>query len=147
MIDKFKPQPEVREADAKCRLSLNIVYIDELKPDPANPRRHTKQQIRNIADSIRAFGFNVPVLIDREKNVGAGHGRVLACGELGWSEVPNALPRSPHPGAGPGLQDCRQSLDRDLRVGRPLALTREPGSVVPVLLAFACERRVAFNDR
>jgi hypothetical protein len=44
MIDKFKPQPEVREADAKCRLSLNIVYIDELKPDPANPRRHTKQQ-------------------------------------------------------------------------------------------------------
>jgi ParB-like chromosome segregation protein Spo0J len=45
-------------------LSLNIVYrrIDELKPDPANPRRHTKQQIRNIADSIRSFGFNVPVL-------------------------------------------------------------------------------------
>src|SRR5436190_1024912 len=40
-------------ADAKCRLSLNIVYrrIDELKPDPANPRRHTKQQIRKIADT------------------------------------------------------------------------------------------------
>src|SRR5437762_10226927 len=53
MINKFKPQPEVREADAKCRLSLNIVYrrIDELKPDPANPRRHTKQQIRKIADT------------------------------------------------------------------------------------------------
>ena len=90
MINKFKPQPEVREADAKCSLSLNIVYrrIDELKPDPANPRRHTKQQIRKIADSIRAFGFNVPVLIDRENNVVAGHGRLLACGELGWSEVP-----------------------------------------------------------
>jgi hypothetical protein len=40
MIDKFKPQPDVREADSKCRLSLNIDYrrIDELKPDPANPR-------------------------------------------------------------------------------------------------------------
>src|SRR5207248_7887812 len=47
VIHKFKPQPDVREADAKCSLSLNIVYrrIDELKPDPANPRRHTKQQI------------------------------------------------------------------------------------------------------
>ena len=90
MIHKFKPQPDVREADAKCSLSLNIVYrrIDELKPDPANPRRHTKQQIRKIADSIRAFGFNVPVLIDRENNVGAGHGRLLACAELGWTEVP-----------------------------------------------------------
>ena len=90
MINKFKPQPSVQEADSKCSLSLNIVYrrIDELKPDPANPRRHSKQQIRKIADSIRAFGFNVPVLIDREKNVVAGHGRLLACGELGWSEVP-----------------------------------------------------------
>ena len=90
MIHKFKPQPDVREADAKCSLSLNIVYrrIDELKPDPANPRRHTKQQIRKIAGSIRAFGFNVPVLIDRENNVVAGHGRLLACAELGWTEVP-----------------------------------------------------------
>jgi DNA modification methylase len=90
MIDKFKPQPYVREADSKCSLSLNIVYrrVDELKPDPANPRRHTKQQIRKIAESIRAFGFNVPVLIDREENVVAGHGRLLACGELGLREVP-----------------------------------------------------------
>ena len=80
MIDKFKPQPYVQEADTKCGSSLNIVYrrVDELKPDPANPRRHGNQQIRKIADSIRAFGFNVPVLIDREKNVVAGHGRLLA---------------------------------------------------------------------
>ena len=90
MIDKFKPQPYVQEPDTKCGSSLNIVYrrIDELKPDPANPRRHGKQQIRKIADSIRVFGFNVPVLIDREKNVVAGHGRLLACAELGWTEVP-----------------------------------------------------------
>ena len=72
---------------------LNIVYrrIDELKPDPANPRRHSKQQIRKIADSIQAFGFNVPVLIDREKNVVAGHGRLLACDELGWTEVATVI--------------------------------------------------------
>ena len=69
---------------------LEVIYrrIDELKPDPANPRRHSKQQIRQIANSIKAFGFNAPILIDRDGNIIAGHGRWLACRELGWSEVP-----------------------------------------------------------
>ena len=50
---------------------LQIVYrgIDQLKPDPANPRRHSKKQVRQIADSIRVFNFNVPILIDRHGNV------------------------------------------------------------------------------
>src|SRR5262252_10685290 len=71
-------------------LTLEIIYrrIDELKPDAANPRRHNKQQIRQIANSIEAFGFNVPILIDRDGNIIAGHGRWLGCRELGWSEVP-----------------------------------------------------------
>jgi ParB-like chromosome segregation protein Spo0J len=71
-------------------LDLSIVYRrrDELKPDPANPRRHTKKQIRKIAESIKAFGFNVPILIDRNENVIAGHGRLLAARELGCGEVP-----------------------------------------------------------
>ena len=62
----------------------------ELKPDPANPRRHSKKQIKQIAKSIRVFGFNVPVLVDRDSNVIAGHGRLLACGELGIDEVPTS---------------------------------------------------------
>ena len=71
-------------------LSLAITYrcVDGLKLDPANPRRHSKKQVRQIADSIRAFGLNVPILIDRDNNVIAGHGRLLACGELGITEVP-----------------------------------------------------------
>ena len=90
MTKNIEPQAYLRERNSKCGLSLSIVYrrIGELKPDPANPRRHTKQQIRKIADSIRTFGFNVPVLIDRENNVVAGCGRLLACRELGWTEVP-----------------------------------------------------------
>ena len=70
--------------------NLKIVYcrIDTLKPDPANPRRHTKRQIRQIADSIKTFGFNVPILIYRDGNVVAGHGRLLACRLLGITEVP-----------------------------------------------------------
>jgi DNA modification methylase len=71
-------------------LNLKIIYrrIDELKPDPANPRRHTKKQIRKIAGSIKAFGFSVPILVDRDGNVIAGHGRLLAVRQLGCSEVP-----------------------------------------------------------
>jgi DNA modification methylase len=69
---------------------MSVVYrrIEELKPDPANPRRHSKKQIRQIADSIKTFGFNVPVLVDADLNVKAGHGRLLACRELGWTELP-----------------------------------------------------------
>ena len=52
--------------------------LEELKPDPANPRCHGKRQIRQIAKSIEAFGFNVPILIDREGKVIAGHGRLAA---------------------------------------------------------------------
>jgi DNA modification methylase len=87
---RTKPQPYVPESKLKRSSSLNIVYrrIDELKPDPANPRRHAKKQVRQIAHSITEFGFNVPVLLDRENNVIAGHGRLLACRELGWSEAP-----------------------------------------------------------
>ena len=60
----------------------------ELKPDLTNPRCHSKKQIRQIAKSIKAFDFNVPILIDREGHVIAGNGRLLACDELGIDEVP-----------------------------------------------------------
>lgn len=75
---------------SKTRIELGIVYrrIDDLKPDPANPRRHTRKQVRQIAESIKAFGFNVPILIDRYGNIIAGHGRWLAGRELGITEVP-----------------------------------------------------------
>jgi DNA modification methylase len=71
-------------------LSLAVTYrpVDGLKLDPANPRRHSRMQIRQIANSIEAFGFNVPILIDRDGNVIAGHGRLLACRERGVTEVP-----------------------------------------------------------
>jgi ParB-like chromosome segregation protein Spo0J len=49
--------------------------------DPANPRRHSKKQIRQIANSIQVFDFNVPILIDRDNKVIAGHGRLFACRE------------------------------------------------------------------
>jgi DNA modification methylase len=70
--------------------SSEIIYrpLDGLRPDPANPRCHSKKQVRQIAESIKAFGFNVPILIDREDNVVAGDGRLAACRELGMTQVP-----------------------------------------------------------
>jgi DNA modification methylase len=70
------------------RMSVTYRRIGELKPDPANPRRHSNKQIRQIANSIKAFGFNVPILIDRDDNVIGGHGRLAACRELDVTEVP-----------------------------------------------------------
>jgi DNA modification methylase len=69
---------------------LKIVYrpIEELRPDPANPRLHSKKQIRQIAKSIETFGFNVPVLVDGKLNVIAGHGRILAASALGMTQIP-----------------------------------------------------------
>jgi DNA modification methylase len=69
---------------------VSIIYrsIDELKPDPKNPRSHRPRQIRQIARSIIEFGFLVPILIDASGKVIAGHGRLLAARQLGWREVP-----------------------------------------------------------
>ena len=70
------------------KLAITYVPIDQLKPDPRNARVHSKKQIRQIARSIESFGFNVPILIDNNFEVIAGHGRVLAAKHLGLTEVP-----------------------------------------------------------
>lgn len=69
-------------------VSIQVRLISDLKPDPKNPRVHSPRQIKLLATSISSFGFNVPVLIDGENHVLAGHGRLLACQKLGITEVP-----------------------------------------------------------
>jgi len=70
------------------RLEIIQRKIADLKPDPKNARIHKSRQISLLAKSIKAFGFNVPVLVDGDDNVLAGHGRLLACQKLGMLEVP-----------------------------------------------------------
>ena len=79
-----------RHSQPPSRLPLSVSYlpVDRLKPDPGNARQHSAKQVRQIANSIEAFGFNVPVLIDADDNVIAGHGRLLAAKRLGWSAAP-----------------------------------------------------------
>ena len=85
-----KSRSNFAEISANLRLTLNIAYrrLEELNPDPANPRRRTKKQIRQIADSIKLFGFNVPILVDCNGKIIAGYGRYHACLLLGITEAP-----------------------------------------------------------
>jgi ParB-like chromosome segregation protein Spo0J len=69
-------------------LKIVIRPVSELKPNPRNARTHSRRQIRQIADSIEAFGFNNPVLVDEHSMIIAGHGRVEAAKLLGLTEVP-----------------------------------------------------------
>jgi hypothetical protein len=62
--------------------------IDVLQPRARNPRLHSRKQLRQIADSIRRFGFTNPVLIDGNGGIIAGHGRVAAAKLLGHDTVP-----------------------------------------------------------
>jgi DNA modification methylase len=62
--------------------------IAALKFNQSNPRLHSPRQIRQISRSISAFGFNVPILVDSDLNIVAGHGRALAAQQLGMKEVP-----------------------------------------------------------
>ena len=69
---------------------LNIVYknIKELKPYKKNAKKHGKEQVEQIANSIKEFGFTQPVIIDKNNCVVAGHGRILGAKKAGLKQVP-----------------------------------------------------------
>jgi DNA modification methylase len=69
--------------------SVENLPIDQLRPWPRNARTHSRKQIKQIAESIRRFGFTNPVLIDGEGSILAGHGRVEAARQLGMTTVPS----------------------------------------------------------
>jgi DNA modification methylase len=67
---------------------LEKVNIDRLVPYARNARTHSKEQILQLRASFREFGFVNPVIVDKDLNIIAGHGRVLAAKEEGITEVP-----------------------------------------------------------
>ena len=62
--------------------------IGSLLPYARNARTHSKEQVKQIAQSIKEFGWTNPVLIDGDGGVIAGHGRIMAAQSLGMVEVP-----------------------------------------------------------
>jgi DNA modification methylase len=73
---------------AAASLQIRFLPTNGLEPDPRNARQHSAKQVQQIAKSIEAFGFNVPILIDGSRKVLAGHGRLAASILLGRAEVP-----------------------------------------------------------
>lgn len=67
---------------------IKNIKIDKLKPYENNAKIHTEYQVDLITKSIEQFGFINPVLIDENKNVIAGHGRIEAAKKLNMQEVP-----------------------------------------------------------
>jgi len=64
------------------------VSIDKLIPYARNARTHSKEQIKQLRASLREFGFVNPCIIDKDYNIIAGHGRVMAAKEEGIESVP-----------------------------------------------------------
>lgn len=69
-------------------LQIRYLPLAEIRPDPDNPRVHGKRHVRQIANSIEAFGFNAPILVDLEKQIVGGHGRHAAAILLGLPTAP-----------------------------------------------------------
>lgn len=72
----------------KTTTEMQLVPIAKLVPYVNNARTHSPEQITKLRSSLREFGFINPVIIDRDFNVIAGHGRILAAKEEGIKEVP-----------------------------------------------------------
>ena len=89
-------------------LKVVVRSLSELKPNPRNARTHSRRQIRQIADSIEAFGFNNPVLVDED---GRHHRRPRPCrGSKAARHDRGAdrLPRAHERGREARLRDRRQ---------------------------------------
>jgi len=67
---------------------IEIIKLSKLIPYASNSRTHSDEQVNQIAASIKEFGFNNPVLTDKDQGIIAGHGRVMAAAKLGMDEVP-----------------------------------------------------------
>jgi hypothetical protein len=91
---KDRPDHPIGDTGQRARLShdlgrrVEILALDELVPSKANARTHSRKQIRQIAESIKRFGFCNPILVDDNNQIIAGHGRVEAAKLLGLMTAP-----------------------------------------------------------
>ena len=72
----------------KTTTEMQLIPLGKLVPYVNNARTHSPEQLTKLRSSLREFGFINPVIIDRDFNVIAGHGRIMAAKEEGITEVP-----------------------------------------------------------
>jgi DNA modification methylase len=84
-------QPLAVDESKASRRQLSWLATTSLTPDPENPRKHSRPQVRAIAQSIQEFGFNNAILVDKNRRIIVGHGRYEAAKLLGLTHVPAAF--------------------------------------------------------
>ena len=72
----------------KDNLNKTIMDISKIKPYEKNAKKHTDKQIKQVANSIKEFGFNQPIVVDKQGVIIVGHGRYEASKLLGLTDVP-----------------------------------------------------------
>ena len=70
------------------KLKIEYLPVDSLRPYEKNARKHEKMDVDNVARSIEKYGINDPIGIWKGNLIVEGHGRLLACKQLGMTEVP-----------------------------------------------------------
>jgi DNA modification methylase len=69
-------------------MKVQLTNIDEIKPYPNNPRKLSKKAIDKVAMSLKEYGFQQPIVVDKDKIIVVGHTRYQASKTLGYKEVP-----------------------------------------------------------
>lgn len=69
-------------------MKIEMIKVSDIKPYEKNAKRHTEEQVTYIANSIREFGFQQPLVVDSDNVLVIGHGRLKASKRLGLSKVP-----------------------------------------------------------
>ena len=87
-MEKNKRQQSGMKNEKTAGLKIKQINVGDLTPYEHNSRIHDGEQIAQIVASIREFGFTNPILIDEDKGIIAGHGRLMAALDLGMKTVP-----------------------------------------------------------
>jgi len=96
-------------------MKIELIDLELIKPYERNPRTHPKEQVKKLAKSIEEFGFKIPILVDRNNKIIAGHGRYLAAKHLGLKKVPviKAEDLTPEQAKAFRIADNRLALESD----------------------------------
>lgn len=68
-------------------MGIETVAIETIRPDSKNVRRHGKRNLEAIAVSLKRFGQQKPIVVDRDGVVCAGNGTLEAARKLGWKQI------------------------------------------------------------
>ena len=125
-----KPKPTPSD------LPVTVVALAELTPYPKNPRHITPAAVNAVAESLAAFGWQQPIVIDPKKVIVAGHTRHQAALQLGWTHAPTVTIPAKH-AAAYRLADNRSgefsTWDLDMLPGELAALPTGQLEALPAL--------------